>query len=77
MLYAASVKVSYRNAQRRIDVIVEAASLEQAQEKAVKQARGIYSPHKKAIYSIIGILSETEAINRLAPENNPGEGLGV
>lgn len=65
MLYAASVKVSYRKAQRRIDVIVEAADLERAREKALKQARSIYAPHKKAVYAVTGIVSETEAVTRL------------
>ena len=74
LLYAASVKVSYRKIQRRIDVIVEAATAEQAQEKALKQARSIYAPHKKAVYAVVGMVSETEAVASLtASQNNQPE----
>jgi hypothetical protein len=61
MLYAASVRVSFKKNQRRLDIIVEADNLESAIEKVLKQARKIYAPGKKAIYSIIGTVSETEA----------------
>ena len=61
MLYAASIKVSYAGNHRRIDVIVNADNLEKAKEKALKQARKIYAPNKKAIYKINGIIDETEA----------------
>lgn len=67
MLYAASVKVTFRRKQRRIDVIVNADDLEQATEKAIKQARGIYSPGKKAVYTVTSIISETEALEALQP----------
>lgn len=63
MLYAASVKVNFGKNHRRLDVIVEAPDLEKAQEKAIKQARKIYAPGKKATYSIIGIINEVEAID--------------
>lgn len=75
MLYAASVKVTFRKNQRRIDVIVNADNLEKATEKAIKQARSIYSPGKKAVYSVTNIISETEALETLQPfptvENPP------
>lgn len=61
MLYAASVRVSLKKNQRRLDIIVEAENLENAKEKVLKQARKIYAPGKKAIYTIIGTVSETEA----------------
>jgi hypothetical protein len=61
MLYAASVRVSLKKNQRRLDIIVEAENLENASEKVLKQARKIYAPGKKAIYTIIGTVSETEA----------------
>ncbi|MGE5607576.1 MAG: hypothetical protein ACM3YE_18025 [Bacteroidota bacterium] len=67
MLYAASVKVTFRRNQRRIDVIVNAENIEKATEKAVKQARSIYSPGKKAVYSVTNIISETEALETFQP----------
>lgn len=67
MLYAASVKVTYRRNQRRIDLIVNAENLEKAKEKAVKQARSIYAPGKKAIYTVSEIISEIEALETLRP----------
>lgn len=69
MLYAASVKVTFKKSQRRIDLIVEAEDPEQAEEKAIKQAKKIYSPGKKASYVIVTIVSETEAINSLSQPN--------
>jgi hypothetical protein len=67
MLYAASVKVTYRRNQRRIDLIVNADNLENAKEKAVKQARSIYAPGKKAVYTVSDIISEVEALETLRP----------
>lgn len=67
MLYAASVKVTFRRNQRRIDVIVNADNLEKATEKAIKQARSIYAPGKKAVYTVTEIISETEALETLQP----------
>lgn len=67
MLYAASVRVTFRRKQRRIDVIVNAENLEKATEKAIKQARSIYNPGKKAIYTVTEIISETEAMETLQP----------
>jgi len=61
MLYAASVKISLGKNRRRVDLIVEAPDLEQAKEKAVKQAKKIYCPGKKAIYAVNVIISESEA----------------
>lgn len=67
MLYAASVKVTFRKNQRRIDVIVNADDLEKATARALKQARSIYAPGKKAVYIVVDIISETEAIETLRP----------
>lgn len=61
MLYATSVRVTFRKLQRRIDIIVEAKDVEQATEKALKKARSIYAPGKKAVYTIMGMVDETEA----------------
>ena len=66
MLFAASIKVSYRKAQRRIDVVVEADELETAKEKAIKQARKIYLPSKKAVYTVTEIINENDAYQTLA-----------
>ncbi len=66
MLFAASVKVTYRKGQRRIDVVVEANELETAKEKAIKQARKIYLPSKKAIYTVTEIINENDAYQTLA-----------
>jgi hypothetical protein len=63
MLYAASIRVRFSKINRRIDVIIEADDLEKAKEKALKQARKIYTPDKKATYSIIGIINEVEAFD--------------
>ncbi|MGE5581523.1 MAG: hypothetical protein ACM3X9_03210 [Bacillota bacterium] len=68
MLYAASVRISFRNNQRRLDIIVEADNLENAKEKVLKQARKIYAPGKKAVYSIIGTISEAEALEGFKTE---------
>lgn len=65
MLFAASVRVTHRKNQRRIDVIVNAENLEKATEKAIKQARNIYAPGKKAVYTVTYIISETEALETL------------
>lgn len=80
MLYAASVKVTYQKINRRIDVIVEADTQALAESKAVKHARSIYLPHKKAVYTVTGILNETEAMQSLtsaptspATETEPGD----
>jgi hypothetical protein len=73
MLYAASVRVRSGKNLRRIDVIVEADELEKAREKALKQARNIYAPGKKANYSIIGIISETEAFENFFAQIDKNE----
>lgn len=67
LLYAASVKVSYRHNQRRIDLIVNADNLEKAKDRAIKQARSIYAPGKKAVYTVSEIISEIEALETLRP----------
>jgi hypothetical protein len=69
MLYAASVRVSFKKTQRRLDIIVEADDLESAKEKVLKQARKIYAPGKKAVYTIIGTVSEAEAYSNFSKEN--------
>jgi hypothetical protein len=69
MLYAASVRVNFKKAQRRLDIIVEADDLDSAKEKVLKQARKIYAPGKKAVYAIIGTISETEAFDAFSGEN--------
>ncbi len=73
MLYAASVRVRFGKNLRRIDVIVEADELEKAREKALKQAHNIYAPGKKADYSIIGIISETEAFENFFAQIDKNE----
>jgi len=67
LLYAASVKVTHRRNQRRIDLIVNAENLEKAKEKAIKQARKIYAPGKKAVYTVSEIINEIEALETLQP----------
>lgn len=70
MLYAASVRVRFGKINRRIDVIIEADDLEKAKEKALKQARNIYAPDKKATYTIFGMINEVEAFeNYSAPSD--------
>ncbi|HBE77548.1 MAG TPA: hypothetical protein DDW65_07155 [Firmicutes bacterium] len=76
MLYAASVRVSFKRNQRRLDIIVEADNLESAKEKVLKQAHKIYAPGKKAIYAIIGTVSETEAFtdfSGIRPSQDEGD----
>ncbi|HOL11090.1 MAG TPA: hypothetical protein PLH87_13260 [Bacillota bacterium] len=65
MLFGASVKVSLGKKQRRIDLIVEADNPQDAEVKAINQAKKMYFPGKKATYQLIAIVSETEAINTL------------
>ena len=67
MLYAASVKISQGRNRRRLDVIIAAENLEEAKEKALKQARHIYTPTKKATYTINQIIDETEALAEFSP----------
>jgi hypothetical protein len=67
MLYAASVRVRSGKVNRRIDVIIEADDLDKAKEKALKQARNIYAPDKKATYAIIGMINEVEAFENFSP----------
>lgn len=72
MLYAASVRVRSGKINRRIDVIIEADDLEKAKEKALKQARNIYAPDKKATYNIVGMINEVEALENLSPQTDKG-----
>jgi hypothetical protein len=67
MLYALSVRVSLGKNSRRLDLIVEAAAAGEAETKALKQAKKIYYPGKKAVYTIIKTVSETEALTVLLP----------
>lgn len=62
MLYAVSVKITYGKNQRRLDLVVEAVSPEEAETKAIKQARKMYCPGKKAIYTVMTLIDETEAM---------------
>jgi hypothetical protein len=84
MLFAASVRVKVaRKTPRRIDLIVNAKNLEAAKERAVKQARSLYAPAKRATYELMEIIDEAEAVlalqQRLAAtaaailETPPGE----
>ena len=75
MLYAASVRVRFGKTSRRIDVIVEADELDKAKARALKQARNIYAPGKKATYTLIGIINETEAFENFfaQPDKNDQE----
>ncbi|MCL6591035.1 MAG: hypothetical protein K6U80_13910 [Firmicutes bacterium] len=70
MLFAASVKVVFGQNKRRIDVIVEDEDLEKAKIKAIKQARSIYAPGKKATYTIIEIIDESEAFEQFFARMN-------
>jgi hypothetical protein len=66
MLFAASVRVNVaRKSSRRIDLIVNAANLEAAKERAVKQARSLYLPAKRATYELMEIIDEAEAVQAL------------
>jgi hypothetical protein len=67
MLYALSVRVSLGKNNRRLDLIVEAADPGAAETKALKQAKKIYCPGKKAIYTVIKTVSETEALEVFPP----------
>jgi hypothetical protein len=67
MLFALSVRVSLGKNHRRLDLIVEAAAAGEAEAKALKQAKKIYNPGKKAVYTVIKTVSETEALTVLAP----------
>lgn len=62
MLYAISVKISIKRTQRRIDLVVSAETPEQAGQKALKQARKMYAPGKKAVYTIVTLVTEDEAV---------------
>lgn len=65
MLFAASVKVRSGKNQRRLDIVIEAEDLETAKEKALKQARKMYMPGKKALYTIVEIINEADAYQTL------------
>jgi hypothetical protein len=71
MLYAFSVKVSRGKNTRRLDIIVEADELQAAEAKAVKQARKLYNPGKKAVYTIVKVVSENEALEVFPPSSAP------
>lgn len=62
MLYAASVKIVYKNNQRRLDLVVEAENPAEAENKALKQARKMFCPNKKTTYNLITLIDETEAL---------------
>ena len=65
MLFAVSVKVSLGKSQRRLDLIVEATDAQAVEAQAIKQARRLYNPGKKAVYTVIRSVSETEALEVL------------
>jgi hypothetical protein len=73
MLYAFSIKVSLGKNTRRLDLLVEADELNTAKAKAVKQARKLYNPGKKAVYTVSRVVSENEALEvftqAAAPKN--------
>ncbi|TCL64733.1 hypothetical protein EDC14_101831 [Hydrogenispora ethanolica] len=71
MLFAASVRVSLGKNLRRLDIVIEAEDLEAAKEKAIRQARKMYSPGKKAVYSILDIINEDDAYQTLAHPKPP------
>lgn len=71
MLYAASVKITFNKTQRRLDLIIEADTAEQAETKALKQARKMYCPGKKANYAICAMVNETEALATYAAPISP------
>ena len=82
MLFAASVRISLGRNHRRLSIVIEANDLETAKEKAVKQARNIYAPGKKATYTIVEIINEQDAYQTVAqrgtalgsvPEAEPSE----
>jgi hypothetical protein len=63
MLFAASVRVNVpRKSSRRVDLIVNATDLEAAKVRAVKQARSLYMPAKRATYELLEIIDEAEAV---------------
>jgi hypothetical protein len=73
MLYAFSIKIRLGKNTRRLDILVEADELKAAEAKAVKQARKLYNPGKKAVYKVIQVVSESEALEvfsqSAAPKN--------
>jgi hypothetical protein len=71
MLFASSVRVRRGKNNRRLDLIVEADDSGEAETKAVKQAKKIYYPGKKAVYTIIKTVSETEALEVFPPTDFP------
>jgi hypothetical protein len=68
MLFALSVRVRLGKNSRRLDLIVEAADTGEAETKALKQAKKIYYPGKKTIYTVIKTVSETEALEVFPPQ---------
>ena len=69
MLFAASVKINFGKNQRRISVLIEAEDMESAKVKAIKQARKIYAPGKKANYTILEIINEQDAYQTVTRHN--------
>lgn len=70
MLFAVSVKVTLGKNQRRLNLIVETDDPQEVEAKAIKQARKLYNPGKKAVYTVIQSISETEALEVLPPGDN-------
>lgn len=76
MLYAASIKISFGKNQRRIDLIIDAEDPKNVEEKAIKQAKKIYCPNKKATYTLLTMVSESEALESISqPEASESETL--
>jgi hypothetical protein len=66
MLYAFAIKVNLGKNTRRLDILIEADNLKSAEAKAVKQARKLYNPGKKAVYTVTQVISESEALEVFA-----------
>jgi propanediol utilization protein len=67
MLFAFSVQVSLGKKNRRLDLIIEAVDSLEAEAKALQQAKRLYHPGKKATYTVIKSVSETEALEVFPP----------
>jgi hypothetical protein len=70
MLFAFSVRVSLGKNNRRLDLIIEAANPFEAEAKALQQAKRLYHPGKKATYTVIKSVSETEAFEVFPPPSS-------
>jgi hypothetical protein len=71
MLYAFAIKVSLGKNIRRLDILIEADELKTAETKAVKQARKLYNPGKKAVYTVSQVVNESEALKTFSQSAAP------